>query len=109
MSKLSPVPSTPVVVAHENTPSLTPWQLLYLAVMLDPSCQIQECVAFSPSSRLCSMVALFPGWTLTTPDPLAPPALLVTQLLRIVTFLAAPSIPPVTRQPSMTVLSAVTV
>ena len=54
------------------------------------------------------MVAEAPGLTLIVPEPPAPPRLLVTQLLRMVTFLARTWMPPDTRHPSMTVLSAVT-
>src|SRR4051812_10992346 len=107
MSKLSPLPSAPVVVAQENMPSLTPWQLLNFAVIDEPSCHTHECVAFDPSNRLCWMSALAPGLTLTTPVPLVPPALIVIQLLRITTLRARTCTPPLIRQPSITVLSAV--
>jgi hypothetical protein len=97
MRKSSPVPSTPVCVAQEKMPSLTPRHSLAMAVIPLPSCQMQACVAFDPSSRECSMVALAPGLMFTTPLPLAPPALFVTQLLRMTTLWARTWMPPLTR------------
>src|SRR5438105_437721 len=100
--KLSPGPSAPAVVAHENIPSLTPVHSLPTAVIELPSSHTQACVALRPSRTSCWMVALAPGLTLTTPLPLAPPKLLLIQLLRMTTFLARTWTPPLIFQPSIT-------